>query len=341
MTTRGFLGVYSRRSPPSRFPWYVRIVLPSGEQEYFGSFKTEREAAEAYDRAALHYFGKAALRNFPGMQPSPAAAATLRGELRLRRKAGTSSKFFGVTLRRARWCAAISVGQQPVFLGNWKTERQAAEAYDRAVRFFGADRARLNFPTRRLGATAPSELRKLAYASFKTTTGSRYRGVLFRPPGARRPWIASVRGIGPTGTLHLGTWEVEEDAARAYDRASAFYFGSNAKLNFPGEKLKPADAETLKGEAQRAAKRGHSSQYVGVSWSKQASRWVSVINHQRRHITIGFYRDERAAAEAYDDKCAEFHGPRARLNFDPETGRPVWGARLGELTAERRRRPPR
>ena len=70
-------------------------------------------------------------------------------------------------------------------------------------------------------------------------------------------------------------------------------------------------------EAQREAKKGQTSRYIGVSWNKQANRWVAVITHQWKHITLGFFNDERAAAEAYDDKAIELRGPRARLNFDP------------------------
>ena len=89
-------------------------------------------------------------------------------------------------------------------------------------------------------------------------------------------------------------------------------------------------------EAQREAKRAQTSRYIGVSWNKQAALWVAVINHQWRHITLGFFKDERAAAEAYDDKAIEVRGPRARVNFDPSSGEEVWGMRLSELTAGRR-----
>jgi hypothetical protein len=41
-----------------------------------------------------------------------------------------------------------------VFLGNWRTEREAAETYDRAVLFFGADKVRLDFRNQGLRASA-------------------------------------------------------------------------------------------------------------------------------------------------------------------------------------------
>lgn len=326
-TRAQFIGVYRRRSPPARFPWYARIMLPSGRAATLSSFETDHQAAEAYDRAALFYFGKAAPRNFPGKVLPPADEATLRSEIQRRPKANTSSQYRGVSRKRDHWFAGIGADGL-VFLGRWKTERQAAEAYDRAVLFFGREKSNLNFPKRRLAPTSPAELRRLAHAEFKTRTSSRYRGVRFAPKCSRRPWVATLVGIGPTNVLRLGIWEAEEDAARAYDRAALHYLGSAARLNFPGEKLDPADCEMLKREARREAKRAQTSQYIGVCWNKQVALWEAVISHEGRRMHLGFYKKERAAAEAYDDKCGEVRGAAARLNFDPETGKHIWGMRL-------------
>ena len=78
----GFLGVRRRPAPPARFPWYARIGIASGKVEHISSFKSPRQAAEAYDRAVLHYFGAGVLRNFPEKSLSPANAATIRAEIR-------------------------------------------------------------------------------------------------------------------------------------------------------------------------------------------------------------------------------------------------------------------
>lgn len=120
----GFLGVRRRPSPPARFPWCARIELAADRVEHVSSFATAREAAEAYDRAVLHYFGANAPRNFPGKRFAAADAGTLRAELRRSARANTS-KYFGVARRGGRWHVAISVEGRPVFLGNWETERVA------------------------------------------------------------------------------------------------------------------------------------------------------------------------------------------------------------------------
>jgi hypothetical protein len=72
----------------------------------------------------------------------------------------------------------------------------------------------LNFP-----AKGESGLRK----------SSKYRGVTWHKSGNK--WTAQITYDGKNH--HLGYFEDEEEAAKAYDRAASAHKGEKAKLNFP------------------------------------------------------------------------------------------------------------
>ena len=58
-----------------------------------------------------------------------------------------------------------------------------------------------------------------------------------------------------------------------------------------------------------------SSQCKGVSYCKRDKRWAAYITYRKKHIFIGRFDDEQAAAKAYDEKAKELFGQYAYLNF--------------------------
>ena len=58
-------------------------------------------------------------------------------------------------------------------------------------------------------------------------TSSDFKGVSFA--AAKGKWLASIKPYGKS--KHLGYFESEKDAAKAYNEAAARYFGEYAKLN--------------------------------------------------------------------------------------------------------------
>jgi hypothetical protein len=198
-------------------------------------FDSEEDAAIAYDRVALHRWGRTAKRNFPGRDLAPASVEEIRREVRAHKKvANHGSRWDGVSLRARSerpWYAEVTIRGKAVSLGSWATEKEAAIARDRAVLFLGGREAILNFPavSKRLGPADPAELRAECERARKATTTSRYRGVVWNPPS--HAWRAR---IGVNGAqVHLGVFDDEGEAAAAYDAAALRYRGANAKLNFP------------------------------------------------------------------------------------------------------------
>lgn len=87
-------------------------------------------------------------------------------------------------------------------------------------------------------------------------SSSKYKGVLWHR--AKQTWTAAIHASPGSEKSHLGCFDNEEDAARAYDAAAVAAHGEFAVLNFPGStgpapvanRRKPADPRS-RGAAYR------------------------------------------------------------------------------------------
>ena len=146
-TASRYRGV-TRDPKKPRKPW-VASINPDRVSLYLGAYATEREAALAYDRAALHYFGNEVALNFPKLRSKlvPADVDVLQTEAFRQYRALTKSRFRGVyaPAKSSRWAACIYVEKKRKHLGMFDTEEEAAVAYDRAAVRKGGAKMRLNF----------------------------------------------------------------------------------------------------------------------------------------------------------------------------------------------------
>ena len=233
----------SLRAPASRY----RGVNPNGERwaasitiDYrshaLGTWATEEEAARAHDRALL-FHGREQHRNFPAEKLSPASPLALRREARLAPRDFVTSRYRSVSKdpnpQASRpWHAFVTIAGVPRSAGAWPTEKDAAVAADRALRYHVSTTEHdLNFPDE-MAKHAPASaeaLRKQARAEYKQTTSSQYQGVSFR---AGR-YDAAIVHQGKR--LYLGRFDTEEEAAIERDKKARELHGKNAKLNFPDE----------------------------------------------------------------------------------------------------------
>ena len=257
----------------------------------------------------------------------------------------------------SKWEARIYEGGKQKFLGYFTNENVAAMAYDDyAIRVHG-NIQKLNFPERYTGVPLPplnsqatklvnnnsnnnmdhslkgSQLKEHGNAADTMMQGqnlkgprksalrvqpvkgsSRFRGVSWNSNCSK--WRAQVwKG---SEVHHLGYFEHEEDAARAYDEAALRIRGPDAPINFSkseyGVYSENEDDEDGMGTMDRYDSRSSTrSRMLGVSRSKGG--WVAEIWDGVQYISLCVYPTEVDAAEAYDRACLERHGVDALTNF--------------------------
>jgi HNH endonuclease/AP2 domain-containing protein len=71
----------------------------------------------------------------------------------------------------------------------------------------------------------------------------------------------------------------------------------------------------------RGANRNNTSGYRGVSWHKQAGKWVAQASIGTKHVSLGLFTSAEEAARARDAWIRENHGPFASLNFPEDPPR--------------------
>jgi hypothetical protein len=191
--------------------------------------------------------------------------------------------------------------------------RSVAVAYSSSTKFDGGLQSTLNINQASISPkidsialSPPSPRPDVAEGKIRMLkrNTSKYVGVAWARNSQK--WFANIRV--DKKRVHLGYFEKEEDAARAYDESAARL---RRPVNFPqgcDQKL--------------AVKRGASgivSQFIGVTWKTKNRAWVAQIEVEGKMRHLGSFRNEELAAHAYDHHAA-VHG--RRLNFPVIAGAP-------------------
>lgn len=142
----------------------------------------------------------------------------------------------------------------------------------------------------------------------KSVTSSKYKGVVL-VDGKR--WCAQIK----TGSKnrYLGSYDLEEEAALAYNIAAIESFEGYAKINTLPT-LSIEETKALKIQARELRRKKFSSKYKGVSFQKDINKWTSKIAVNKKRVYLGSYDSEEDAALAYNKAALEIFGENAKIN---------------------------
>lgn len=73
------------------------------------------------------------------------------------------------------------------------------------------------------------------------------------------------------------------------------------------------------------SRKGSSSKYLGVWFSKRAEKWQAKIVNKAKRVDLGYFLLEKDAAHAYDVAAKDLHGEYANLNFKNNEYTPIHG----------------
>ena len=119
-------------------------------------------------------------------------------------------------------------------------------------------------------------------------------------PGYASRWDKSRRSV----LMHRVIMNAEKGVVIGHRNGNTL---DNRRVN-----LYRATRSTL-GSQQRPQTGGH-SRYKGVTWDRSNQRWRAQIKVQGKPKHLGYFTDEAAAAQAYDEAAARLFGPVAVTN---------------------------
>lgn len=122
----------------------------------------------------------------------------------------------------------------------------------------------------------------------RKNTSSKYKGVYFCKH--LNKWKAEIK------KTHIGCFNNEIDAAKAYDEKAKELYNEYACINFPSN----GERSAIEVNEYIPIKRKQYSNHKGVGFIKRTGRWVARLTIAGKRTHIGCYDTEAAAISARD-----------------------------------------
>lgn len=298
-----FIGVTGR-------PGYWTAAICKGKKYHLGTFDEEEQAAVAYNQAATELYDLPMLNDIicPFIEMPPNYNLCLEDKPRYnsakRRNCATSYKWVSKVSAGA-WEACIKKNGVRHRSGRLPSQEAAALAANKIAKELFGDNVVLN-DINEDDVPPPPESKKK----------SKFNGVTV--DSKSKKWVACI--CIKKSNRFLGSFNVEEDAARAYNVAlrkavedGDLTKGYMRRLNDVAESTAP-EHMTITTEGSDQRKRGKSSKYKGVSWGASNNTWSVEIQTRDGKRIREHRKDEREAGLRYNE-LALLHKDNPRLNI--------------------------
>lgn len=202
---------------------WAGVITVDNKNVWCGLHSTQREAAIAYNEAAIKHFGEFAFLNEIPSEPDPDDKPVIR-----KTKQGQTSGYKGVVCNGKTWGAHFGFKKATYHLGYFPTPEQAAKAYDAAVMKYIGPKGKFNFPES-INDLPDIDLPIIISATNDNRSRkNRFRGVSFHD----NRWTMRIFYQGKR--IHE-YFDSEIDAAKAYDKYAKLKGGKVIYLNFPND----------------------------------------------------------------------------------------------------------